>query len=662
MGDQPFTLQPRSAQRRGPQSITDFVQRIHAQQGGFRALDAADIQHRIDAPAADNGPDTDIDMNGAADALDDDADSDANADAGADGPKDVAAAREELLRAIHQTSQTSMFALDFVSLLLSKEAPASAVTTFSPGLRDMVGIGTLGATMLDAPTTLTQSRVPDNKMVAIGKRLMDLNKAADTALAASKRLQREIGSETKYWSEVHGVSDAGWQTFRLPHEPHTLAVQFGFPNTAPELKDSGVGPLRRAKDGSVRLEHGRMGGGSERLQVRILENGVVVGRSSPPQRLAPDAPLEDRVKESRDTAFAQELFHEISREGRNKLDRFICMGDSAAAYPLDEKTTISIRLVGPSEEGAAVPPTPQDTVANEMCTILGLLLSNAHRANDLRRSDPTAGKTATPPYLILTPLISYYKYDQGVQGCAQSLASLVATLRSAGLAASVTMKEPALNPAPPPTPASTALAALVLRPPAAQFDLTITPSARMRILLRSAPLAGAISSVSLLPPLQPQQQQQPQNPPAAAPFNPLATLDPPSGDEYTELDSLLEYVHGTVPRVIASAFFELVAGIVRQPATPNGDGAGGSAAGLVWGMDDDNTGIVDLETGGDYGVRFGLDTDEETGQVLLSAEGDFVEGLAGEVGKRVSREWVWPGAGETLGAVVEGVLRNGPRE
>ncbi len=647
MGDQPFTLQPRTAQRRGPQSITDFVQRINAQEGGFRTLDAADIQRRIDNPG-DNGPDTDIDMTGdaEADAHDDDAESDTNAD----GPKDVVAAREELLRAIHQTSQTSMFALDFVSLLLSKETPATAVTTFSPGLRDMVGIGTLGATMLDAPTTLTQSRVPDNKMVAIGKRLMDLNKAADTALAASKRLQREIGSETKYWSEVLGVSEAGWQTFRLPHERHTLAVQFGFPNTAPELKDSGIGPLRRAKDGSVRLEHGRMGGGSERVQVRILENGVVVGKSSPPQRLPPDAPLEARVKESRDTAFAQELFHEISREGRNKLDRFIQMGDSAAAYALDDKTTINIRLVGPSEEGATAAPTPQDTVANELCTILGLLLSNSHRTNDLRRSDPTAVKGQTPSYHLLTPLVNYYKYDQAVQGCAQSLSSLVATLRGAGLAASVTMKEPALVTPPPPAPPSSALATLLLRPPMAQFDLTITPTARMRILLRSAPLAGAIFSVSLLPAL----QLQPPNPAV----NPLADLDPPTGEEYTDLDNLLAYIHGTVPRAIASAFFELVAGIKAPGASAEGE----EGAALMWGMDDDNGGIIDLETGGEYGVRFRVEEDEETGVVSLAVDGDFVEGMVGEAGKKVNRTWVWPGAGEMLGSVVEGVLRNGPRE
>ncbi|KAK3902297.1 subunit 17 of mediator complex-domain-containing protein [Staphylotrichum tortipilum] len=649
MGDQPFTLQPRSAQRRGPQSITDFVQRINAQPGGFRALSSADIQRRIDT-GRDDGPDTDVDMTGDADARDDDAESDASPD----DANDVAAAREELLRAIHQTSQTSMFALDFVSLLLSKETPATAVTTFSPGLRDMVGIGTLGATMLDAPTTLAQSRVPDNKMVAIGKRLMDLNKAADTALAASKRLQREIGSETRYWSEVLGVSEAGWQTFRLPHEPHTLAVQFGFPNTAPELKDSGVGPMRRAKDGSVRLEHGRMGGGSERLQVRILENGVVVGRSSPPRRLPLDARLEDRVKESRDTAFAQELFHEISREGRNKLDRFIRMGDSAAAYALDATTTISIRLVGPSEEEAAIPPTPQDTVANELCTILCLLLSNAHRANDLRRSEPAAAKGQTPTYFILTPLVSYYKYDRAVQRCAQSLASLVATLRSAGLSASVTMKEPALTPPPPPMPASTALATLLLRPPMAQFDLSITRSARMRILLRSAPLAGAIFSVSLLPAQQPQQQQQ-QKPPAPAATNPLVILDLPASEEYTDLDSLLAYVHGTVPRVIASAFSELVAG-PKAPVVPSTDNSEGR--GSMWTMVADNTGIVDWETGGDYGVQFGLQTDAETGQARLTAEGAF----GGEAGKTVQRVWTWPGAGETLGAVVERVLRSGPRE
>ena len=648
MNDRPFSLQPRSAQRQGPQSIAEFIQRVNAKPGGFRTLNSADLQQQIAARQNGTDVDRDVDMTGDA----------SEADSDVDETKDVAAAREEILRAIHQTHQTSMFALDFVSLLLSKENPAQAVTTFSPGLRDMVGVGTLGATMLDAPTATAQKRVPDNKMVAIGKRLMDLNKAADTALAASKRLQREIGSETKYWSEVLGVSEAGWQTFRLPHEPHTLGVKFGFSNTAPELKGSGIGPLRRAKDGSVRLEHGKMGAGSKRIQVRILENGEVVGRSSLPRPPALDAPLQDRVKESRDTVFAQELWHEISREGRNKLDRFIRIDESAASYALDDSKTITLQLVTLSEEQATVPEHsgPQDAVANELCIILGLLLSNAHRANELKRSEPTTAKGSTPPYSILAPLISYYKYDQSVQQCAQSLSDLISVLRSAGLASSIIMKEPALSPPAGAVPASTSLASVLIKPPTVQFDLNITPASRLRVLVKPTPFSRAVFSVSLL--------RSVHRGPGGSSTNPLAALCPPSSEDYPDIDALLKYIHGTVPCALTAAYFELAVAAkaaVASAGDSNGDGDGPGAE-PMWAMHASRTAIVDLDTGREYGVRFALGPDPATGRLQLAVNGDFVEGKPDEEGKKVHGEWVWPGAGVPLSTVVKRVLSSGPRE
>jgi mediator of RNA polymerase II transcription subunit 17 len=650
MNDRPFSLQPRS-QRRGPQSIAEFIQRAHARPGGFRSLDSAELQRQIDArqnghPGADS--DRDVDMTGEGDGDASEAASDAEEPRDA---KDVAAAREDFLQAIHQTHQTAMLSLDFVSLLLSKENPAQAVTTLSQGLRDLVGIGTLGATMLDGPTAVAQSRMADSKMVAIGKRLMDLNKAADTALAASKRLQREIGSETKYWSEVLRVSEAGWQTFRLPREPHTLGVKFGFSNTGPELKDSGIGALRRAKDGSVRLEHGRFGGGSKRLQISILENGVVIGRSSLPRPLAPDAPLEERVKESRDTVFAQELWHEICREGRNRLNRSIRIEGSTLTYDLDSGKTISVQLVTLSEEQATAvgQSGSQDAVANELCIVLGLLLSNAHRVNELRRSETTNARGPAPPYLLLSPLITYYKYDQSVQQCAQSLSTLVSVLRSAGLASSVAMKEQPLNPPLGSVPASTALATLLLKPPPVQFDLSITPASRLRILINPTPVYRATFSVSLLRPL-----PLPRSPSSS--LNPLASLAPPSRLEYTELEALLKYLYRAVLCALTAAYFELAAAVKAAVAERHGTQP-------RWAMGASRDAIVDIDTGRSYGVYFGLGPDPATGQLQLTVDGHFVDrGPGGEPGKKVHQAWVWPGSMEAMSIVVKRVLSSGPRE
>ncbi|KAL1837339.1 hypothetical protein VTJ49DRAFT_2404 [Mycothermus thermophilus] len=632
MDDRPFSLQLQSARRQGPQSISEFIRRVNAEPGGFRALNAADLRRQVDAQAnGDQADQNDQDVDMTADASDsgvDDAD-----------PQDIAAAREGLLRAIFQTHQTSMFALDFVSLLLSKENPAQAVTTFSPGLRDMVGIGTLGATMLDAPTSLARSRVPDNRMVAIGKRLMDLNKAADVALAASKRLNKEIDFETKYWSEVLGVGETGWQTFRLPNEPQTLAVQFGFSNTSPAFRNSGIASLRRAKDGSVNLEHGDMSRGSKRLQVRIVENGNVLGASTLPKPLPADAPLQDRVKEARDTVFSQELWHEINREARIELDNIVRISGSAVAYDLNNMRSISLHLVTPGSEDAITTEQPSilDDIADEVCALISLLLMSAHRDNAVRRSEPTTAKSALPPYFLLRPMIAYATYHNTIQQCAQSLEDVASVLRSAGLPSTVVMKEPVLPTSLPSsrTAHSNAMANLFIHPPPVEFDLTITPTSRLRVLLKpAARLPGAAYSVTFLPPLESNTPQPVPHisyvPPGAT--NPLVVLCPPVADDYATLDDLIAYLCGAVPIAVTAAFADLarmfpLAGAPMQmmPPAGNKDGEPDDSTNNPWAVAADLCSIVDRDTGGEYGARFDLVRNAVTGKLELVLTGDFLE-------------------------------------
>lgn len=628
MNDKPFTLQPRSVEQRGPQSISEFIQRVNAEPGGFRALNSAEISREIEARKNNVNRDEDLDMGVApSEAESDEAET-----------KDVIAAREELLRTIHLTHQTGMFALDFISLLLSKENPAQAVATFSPGLRDMVGIGTLGATVLEAPTALAQSRVPDNKMVAIGKRLMDLNKAADTALAASKRLQQEIGAETKYWSEVMAVQENGWRTFRLPHERNTMAVKFGFSNAGPEFKANSVAPMRREKDGSVRLEHGKMGGGSKRLRVSILEKGVVVGRSSLPQPLSPKAPLQDRVKEARDTIFAQELWHEINRDGRTLLNRGFRIGKSDITYALDETRTVSIQLValGQEEEPASEQPGAQDAMAESLYFGLCLLLSHSHRANEQRRAEPSGTKRTPQAYSILSSLLSYYEYDKTIQRCLESLATLTKVLRSAGLDASVVMTEPPLSPLPG-APASTALAAVLLRPPVVHYDLTITAESPLRILLKPSPHHGTDFSVLCLPPPQPSAQ------------NLLAISCQPATEGYFRLEELLWYLRSAVPRAL-TGHYKAVLRELNPVANGGADAQNGPSDLSDWGVPVGESALVDRDTG-EFGVTFEFDHNSSTGALELTLKAKFLEN-----GKKVQREWIWPGSEERLDVVVRQVL------
>ncbi|KAJ4298725.1 RNA polymerase II mediator complex subunit [Collariella sp. IMI 366227] len=678
MNDRPFSLQPRQTQRGGPQATGEFIQRANAEGGdGFRGLSLANLRHENSVQhnggqATDS--DHDVDMTGDA----------SEADPEVVETKDIVAARDEILHAIHQTHQASMFALDSVSLLLSKENPAQAVTTFSPGLRDMVGIGTLGATVLETPTALAQSRVPDQKLVSIGKRLMDLNKAADTALAASKRFQQEIGLETKYWSEVLAVNESGWHAFRLPNEPHTMGVKFGFSNAAPEFKANSIAPMRRAANGSVKLEHGKMASGSKRLQVHILENDVVVGRSTLPPPLAADAPLQDRVRESRDTIFAQELWQVINREANSLHEYGVRSQKSVVSYDMDASRTVSLQLVdlGDEEAAAASYHGSHDAEANSLCTTLSLMLSSAHRATEQKRSTPrSAPKGAAPSYSVLTPLISYYQHNKAVQQCAKALAEYLAVLRAAGLPATVTMTETPFNPTSSfssTVSPSTALATVLLKPPTVHFDITITPASasRLRILLNPIARSRAIYSVTCPPPPYPGPNVE----------NPLATLNPPALTDYANLGSMLKYIYNCVPTALAAAYLRSI-----NSNTANNKGSSNVAQSSKqrekWVMASSKKGVVHFLTG-EYGVHFGFGPDPSTGQLRLTLTGDFVEehpqnrqqgkydegamdldeeedeadGQDEEERRKVHRVWTSPGdASEPVDEVARHVLLNGPR-
>jgi mediator of RNA polymerase II transcription subunit 17 len=120
-----------------------------------------------------------------------------------------------------------MLTLDSLSLLLSKQNPTQAGLTLSQQLREMVGIGTLGADQLDEPI-VNPKKANDEAEAATGWTIMQINQARDAAMDAGRLLQREVEAESKYWEDVMAVKKSGWSICRVPQERHTLGVKFGF--------------------------------------------------------------------------------------------------------------------------------------------------------------------------------------------------------------------------------------------------------------------------------------------------------------------------------------------------------------------------------------------------------------------------------------------------
>lgn len=130
-------------------------------------------------------------------------------------------------QSISIAGNNALLTLDFLSLLLSKVNPTQASMTLSQQLREMVGIGTVGADKLD-DSNITEERIKDQESTAVGRTLMEINKNRDAAEEASTFLQRELAAEGKYWEEVMAVQKSGWSICRVPTERHSLGVRFGF--------------------------------------------------------------------------------------------------------------------------------------------------------------------------------------------------------------------------------------------------------------------------------------------------------------------------------------------------------------------------------------------------------------------------------------------------
>lgn len=386
-----------------------------------------------------------------------------------------------------------MLALDIISLLLTKEDPAQAGSV-SPMLQQLVGVGVLGADKL-AKSNITETRLQDHKTVVTGWKFADIDRTVDSLLTSASRLQKEMTVEAKYWAEVLAVSEKGWTITRVPNEPQSLGVRYGFSEAASDFRSTSLAPMRRGEDGTVELDCGTILGDSKRLLVTLEKNGRVVGRSSLPKPLPKDAPLEDVVLEARDTIYAQELWHEMNREGRLLLSYGVRIENGMLSCGLDKETRIvfALHLLEDNLEENTSRSPPEDRRAETLSAALHQLLIYAHRVNNQRRSRTSARKriqtAAIQPYQLLRPVLAHMQHEQSIEDATRFISDLTTILQAAGVTTAMfKLTEPPISPdfaaardSPP-----EALAVALLRPMECQFEVNITPDARLLIHCQTA--------------------------------------------------------------------------------------------------------------------------------------------------------------------------------
>lgn len=589
-----------------------------------------------------------------------------------------------------------MLGLQFISLLLSKEKPSHVGSTLSPELRDMVGIGTLGASKLK-DSNITEARIKDDYAVIVGWQLMGIEYMVNTVNEAAERMEKEIELETKFWNDICQIREERYHVFEHPQNPQSLAVRFNSSESAQWHHDQCIGGLRRSDDGTVRLVTGPIGLGHKQVRVTVMVNGKITGRTPVLRRLAESAPIQDQIHAARATSTNQELWHEINREARSLLSLGVIADQSSVTCNLTPRVKVTFTLEEMANEQfeSTEIDLPHNTEADLVDWIMTSLLTHAHEDNYQRRKypqSPAPNRTNPYPiYLLLRPLIAHARYLDGYAGLVSFLDQLVDLLRRAGATTAAYSKFSSQTGRPPHIPAERwnyageFLANQVMYTMELALHVIMTPDASVQIRSATHPMPYVAHRFAVvLPPsgaqqqngtngsgnptaignnnnIQEQQQQLQQHPPQPQLPSLLESAYPPSSDPYHNHHSVIEYFKNAAPRALAA---HLAASAQRRAMDQMRD------------VDDDST-IMWIETmrgpavtidshperevyvnfyfeeggvgNGAYGDSEDSEDDEEPQRhkrcLVLKLDGRWIGTVAGSGGKGSVRQctgsWVW---------------------
>ncbi|KAJ5163936.1 Mediator complex subunit Med17 [Penicillium coprophilum] len=412
-------LRPILEQRDRPDTLPVEIAQINNQWGSFREVNEDVLRNRI---AEEEEKDSLDEI--------DESDQDATDVDSTESLEQLYKRRAEITQFAMQAHMETMFALDFVSLLLSKQAPRQAETSMSAFLKQVAPLGSLNAEVVNPPPK-SESTSKDISTVSRGWRIQNFNAAANKLLQAASRLETEVASETRYWNEVLAVKDKGWKVSRLPRERQALGVQYGFLEATPVFRDRGLASLRRAEDGVLLLDEGLIP--SKARYVREALNRRVPLSTAKKN-------IEDRILQARDTVYEEELFHELVREARAIASFGVTTRQNLVRIPASDDLEILLDLVDTTENALQ----PQHDISQQGTSLaeglahtIRILLAYAHRQNLRRRTQlppPLTPKTrAIPEHQLIRPALAYIKHMSHVCWLQSLLKDLFGVLQSANL-------------------------------------------------------------------------------------------------------------------------------------------------------------------------------------------------------------------------------------
>ncbi len=322
----------------------------------------------------------------------------------------------------------------------------------SPTLQDAVPIGTLEArVMMVTPPTASESKSSD--VISRAYKLQGFDNAADKIMGAATRLDEEANKEERYWDQILSIKQKGWSISKVPRDPRTLGIHFGFRDAAPAFRRRGFAALRRNADGSLRLDQGAVPPKPVVVHVTVVREGLSCGTSSPPYSpISDEAAIDQQILQARNTLYEEELFHELGREGRLLANQGATMSSMRINIPMDGQTHLQIELVDLKNEPSTDISGPDQQLAEGIAIALRILLSHTHQQNLRQRSQPpppmTLKSRIVPEYPLIRPILTHLQHRSHLRSLNTLLERLTLIFCNAGVPFTLesSSTSPALDP------------------------------------------------------------------------------------------------------------------------------------------------------------------------------------------------------------------------
>lgn len=423
-------------------ALKDVLQRVNLERGHFRDITEASLQEEV----AGQGPLELSDSN-------DDDDQDETEEQLNTAPsvpttrKELFEAKNEMWQHVRTAEEQVLTALDFASLLLSKDSPAQGQQSMSSALKKNVNPGTLGADLWQRMPA-DKARESRDDLLGTAVRMEGLERSANDLLAAATRLEDNVRKETLYWEQVLSISEKGWIVCRVSRQSHRLAVTFGFSESAPEFTRRGIAALNADSDGLITLERG-VGIKPKTLRVQMKVHDTVIGSSRLPNTSFDEVTtLDARLRHARDTLLDEELFHEMIRESRSLTSLGVSTIGSAICYKphrrLQEDSAMVCFELLPAVDQEAEPESntaENDAYSEALALLARLLLSQAHQQRLQKRTSVpqplSENKEEMQTLHILRPIMSFLMHLSAVDQLRRYLAQLSQLLTAAKLEATI---------------------------------------------------------------------------------------------------------------------------------------------------------------------------------------------------------------------------------